>query len=93
MDSNNTAKGMYNPFETNIYALINNAIERAIKRLQVCIPAIVKEVVDRKTVVALPAVQQSDSDWSAVDWAETKLPVYSPLGSGIIMSFPLVFAQ
>ena len=89
MDNNNTARGMYNPFDNNIYALINNAIERAIKRLQICIPAIVKKVVDRKTVIVLPAVQQSDSDWNAIDWAETKLPVYSPLGSGIVMSFPL----
>ena len=85
MASFNDANGMYNPFEVNIYSLINNAIERAVKRLQVCIPAIVKEVIDRKTLIALPAVQQSDSDWDKVDWAETKLPVYSPLGGGIIM--------
>lgn len=89
MDNNNTAKGTFNPFEHNIYALINNAIERAMKRLQVCIPAIVKTVVDRKTVIVLPAVQQSNSDWGSVNWAETKLPVYSPLGGGIVMSFPL----
>ena len=89
MDNNNTSNGIYNPFENNIYTLINNAIERAMKRLQTCVPAIIKEVVDRNTIIAVPAVQQSDSDWNAVDWAEIKLPVYSPLGSGIVMSFPL----
>jgi len=90
MDNNNTSRGIYNPFDQgNIYGLINNAIERALKRLQVCIPAIIKEVVDRKTIIAVPAVQQSDSDWNAIDWAETKLPVYSPLGGDIVMSFPL----
>lgn len=90
MAYNNESKGVWNPFDqNNIYGLINNAISRAMKRLQTCIPAIVKDVIDRKTVIALPAVQQSDSDWNAIDWAETKLPVYSPLGGGIVMSFPL----
>mgnify|MGYP006958172330 CR=1 FL=1 len=88
MQSFNKANGLYNPFEHNIYALINNAVERAVKRLQVCIPAIVKDA-NRKYVIAVPAVQQSNSDWNAIDWAEIKLPVYSPLGGGIIMSFPL----
>lgn len=88
MESSSKANGLYNPFERNIYALINNAVERAIKRLQVCIPAIVKDA-NRKYVIAVPAVQQSDSDWNAIDWAEIKLPVYSPLGGGITMSFPL----
>lgn len=90
MNNNNTSNGIYNPFDQgNIYGLINNAIERAMKRLQVCIPAIIKEVIDRKTIIAVPAVQQSDSDWNAIDWAEIKLPVYSPLGGDIVMSFPL----
>lgn len=88
MDNKNTARGIYNPFENNVYAMVNSLIERAVKRLQTCIPAIVKEA-DRKYVIAVPAVQQSDSDWNAVDWAEIKLPVYSPLGGGITMSFPL----
>ncbi len=86
---NSKSQGMYNPFDNNIYSVINNAIKRAMSRLQTCIPAIVKEVRDRNTVIVLPAVQQSNSDWDAVDWAEIKLPVYSPLGSGITMSFPL----
>ena len=89
MESSNKSNGIYNPFETNIYAVINNAVERAIKKLQTCIPAIIKEVVDRKTVIAIPAVQQSNSEWDAINWAEIKLPVYSPLGGDIVMSFPL----
>lgn len=88
MGSFNESKGIYDPFNNNIYSLINNAIERAIKRLQVCIPAIVKSA-SREYVIAVPAVQQSNSDWDAIDWAEIKLPVYSPLGGGIVMSFPL----
>lgn len=86
----NNARIVYDPYsDRNLQAYINAAIKKALQKIQTCIPAIVKEVVSRDTVIATPAVQQTDSEWRSVPWASIKLPVQTPTGGNIALSCPL----
>lgn len=80
----------YNPFaQNNISIYIQEAIKKAIKEMQTCIPAIVKEVKSREQVVVSPAVQQTSANWETLSWADVVLPVYTPQGGKGLLSFPL----
>lgn len=80
---------LYNPYSNNLDGVITAAIKRYLQRVQTCIPAIVKEVKSRDKVIVSPAVQQTNSEWQSVPWADITLPVCTPCGNGIFASFPL----
>lgn len=80
---------LYNPYSNNLDGVITAAIKKYLQRVQTCIPAIVKEVKGRDKVVVSPAVQQTNSEWQSVPWADITLPVCTPCGNGIFASFPL----
>lgn len=80
---------IFNPYANDFVSFIQDAIKSAIYDIQTCIPAIVKEVVDRNKVVVSPAVQQTGNEWQSVPWADITLPVCTPCGNGIFASFPL----
>ena len=82
-------KIQYNPFAMDIQTYINMAIKKAIKELQTCIPAIVKEVKGRDKVIVSPAVQQTNAEWETLRWADILLPVYTPVGDKGIFSLPI----
>lgn len=82
-------KSLYNPYSNNLDGVITAAIKRYLQRVQTCIPAIVKEVKSRDRVIVSPAVQQTNSEWQSVPWADITLPVCTPCGNGIFASFPL----
>lgn len=86
---NDDANISYNPYIGSIDGFIIAAIKKYLSQVQTCIPAIVKEVISRDTVVVTPAVQQIDSKWQSVPWAAIKLPVRTPGGNGIFASWPL----
>lgn len=79
----------YNPFGNTLPAYINEAIKKAVKELQTCIPAIVKEVKGRNQVVVSPAIQQTSAGWQTLPWADIVLPVYAPQGKEGIISMPV----
>lgn len=79
----------YNPLDNDITAYINAAIQKALKELQTCIPAIVKKVESRERVVVSPAVQQTSPEWKNISWADISLPVYTPAGGSGIFSMPV----
>lgn len=79
----------YNPYGNSLPAYINDAIKKAIKELQTCIPAIVKEVKGRNQVIVSPAVQQTSPAWNTLSWADIMLPVYAPQGGNGIISMPV----
>lgn len=79
----------FNPYINDIYGIVIAAIKKYLQGVQTCIPAIVKKVVSRDTVIVTPAVQQVNSKWESVDWADIKLPVHSPCGGGVLLSIPL----
>lgn len=79
----------FDPFAENIQVYIDRAIKKAIKEMQTCIPAIVKEVKSREQVVVSPAVQQTSANWETLSWADVVLPVYTPQGGKGLLSFPL----
>lgn len=85
----NSNKSIWNPYNTDVGSVINSAIQKSLQRVQTCIPAIIKEVKDRNHVVVSPAVQQINSDWQSVPWANITLPVYTPAGAGTFLSFSL----
>lgn len=82
-------KIQYNPFAMDIQTYINMAIKKAIKELQTCIPAIVKEVKGRDKVIVSPAIQQTNAEWETLRWADILLPVYTPAGGEGIFSLPV----
>lgn len=82
-------KMQFDPFAENIQVYIDRAIKKAIKEMQTCIPAIVKEVKSREQVVVSPAVQQTSANWETLSWADVVLPVYTPQGGKGLLSFPL----
>lgn len=85
----NDNNGVYNPYAQNLSGIIDGAIRKYLQKFQTCIPAVVKEVIDRKHVVVSPAVEQIDRNWKSVKWANIKLPVCTPCGSDIFVSFKL----
>lgn len=86
---NNEAPVNYNPYMGDIAGMVTAIVKRYIAQMQTCIPAIVKKVVDRNTVIVTPAVQQINSKWEGVAWADITLPVLTPCGNGIVSSLPL----
>ena len=87
--NNNNNKAMYNPYATGMDGVAVAAIKKYLQRVQTCIPAIIKEVKGRNWVIVSPAIQQTNSDWQSVPWADITLPVYTPTGSGAFLSLPL----
>lgn len=85
----NAANIVFNPFTTDLRGFILAAVQKYISQMQTCIPAIVKKVESRDTVIVTPAVQQLDADWEAVNWADIRLPVYTPAGGKFLLSAPL----
>lgn len=86
------SKVSYDPFANgSIEQYINRAIMKAIKELQTCIPAIVKEVKARDKVIVSPAIQQTSADWKSFAWADITVPVYTPAGNSgkAVLSFPV----
>ena len=79
----------YNPFANNFQSYVDSAIKKAISQFQTCIPAIIKEVKNRNTVIATPAVQQTNAEWASVPWASIKLPVITSCGGKGLISFPV----
>ncbi len=79
----------YNPFANNIQVYIDEAIKKALKELQTCIPAIVKEVKSREQVIVSPAVQQTNLNREMIPWANIPLPIYTPVGGKGIFSMPV----
>lgn len=86
MKNNNT---VYNPYAQNLTGIIEGAIRKYLQKFQTCIPAVVTKVIDRKHVIVSPAVEQINRDWKSVQWANIKLPVCTPYGSDIFVSFKL----
>lgn len=87
--ANNDANINFNPYIGNINGLILAAVKKYLLQFQTCIPAIVKEVVSRDTVIATPAVEQIGVGQKSVPWASIKLPVCTPGGGNIFQSWPL----
>ena len=85
----NDNNSIYNPYAKNLSGVIDGAIRKYLQRFQTCIPAVVKQVIDRKHVVVSPAVEQIDRNWQSVEWASIKLPVCTPCGSDMFVSFKL----
>lgn len=85
------SKTTYDPFADTIEQYINRAVNKAIKSLQTCIPAIVKEVKSRDKVIVSPAVQQTSADWTSFNWSDLTVPVYTPAGNSgkAVLSFPV----
>lgn len=82
----------YNPIaDRNLAIYIQDAIKKAIKDIQTCIPAIVQEVKGRNKVIVSPAVQKTSPSWETLTWADIVLPVYTPTGNAgnAVMSFPV----
>lgn len=84
-----SSKYNYDPFSNNLPSFIDASIKKAMKNLQTCIPAIVKQVISRSQVMVTPAVLQVDSEWNSVQWADITLPVLTPCGGGVFMSYPV----
>lgn len=80
---------IYNQFTNNLPNYINDALRAFSHQFQTCIPAIVKEVKSRDTVVVSPAVQQTASDNSALGWASITTTVLTPFSSGMFLSMPV----
>lgn len=87
--SANAANIVFNPFTTDLRGFVLAAVEKYISQIQTCIPAIIKKVEGRDTVIVTPAVQQLDANWDAVNWADIRLPVYTPAGGKFLLSAPL----
>lgn len=86
---NNAANIVFDPYNTDLRGFILAAVQKYISQMQTCIPAIVKKVESRDTVIVTPAVQQLDANWQAVNWADIRLPVYTPAGGKFLLSAPL----
>ena len=86
---NDDNKGIFNPYANNMDGAIVSAIRKYLQQVQTCIPAIVKEVIDRGHVTVSPAVQQVDSNWRSINWADITLPLCTPGGGGLFASWPV----
>lgn len=79
----------YNQNNDSLIPYINAVVRKAIKEMQTCIPAIVKEVISREQVLVTPAVQQTTANLETLSWASVVLPVYTPQGGDGIFSMPV----
>lgn len=82
------SKPIYRPFISNERTLTQIMLDDFAKSFQTCIPAIIKEVVSRDTVVVSPAVQMTGADGSPMNWADITTTVLSPFGGSLFISFP-----
>lgn len=82
-------KPFYNQFANDLPNYIENALRAFSHRFQTCIPAIVKEVKSRDTVVVSPAVLQTASDGSGVGWSDITTTILTPFSSSIFLSMPV----
>ncbi len=80
---------IFDPYSNDFVSFVRGAIRKSIYEIQTCIPAIVKEVKGRDKVVVSPAVQQTGNEWQSVPWADITLPVCTPSGGGVFVSFSL----
>lgn len=82
-------KPFYNQFANDLPNYIENALRAFSHRFQTCIPAIVKEVKSRDTVIVSPAVLQTASDGSGVGWSDITTTILTPFSSSIFLSMPV----
>lgn len=79
----------YNPFAGDLLSVIEALIKREIYNLQTCIPAIVKKVIDRNTVIVSPAIELLNSKRELIKWADITVPIHTPSAGGFLISFPV----
>ncbi len=82
-------RAFYNKFSNDLPNYIQNALRDFSQKFQTCIPAIVKEVKSRDTVVVSPAVLQTASDGSAVDWSDITTTILTPFSGAMFISMPV----
>lgn len=82
-------KPLYNQFANDTPNYIEGALRAFAHSFQTCIPAIVKEVKSRDTVTVSPAVLQTASDGSALDWADITTTILTPFSGGMFLSMPV----
>lgn len=82
-------KPLYNQYSNDLPNYIQNALRVFAQKFQTCIPAIVKEVKSRDTVVVSPAVLQTASDSSAIEWSDITTTILSPFSGGMFLSMPV----
>lgn len=82
-------KPIYNNFTNNLPNYINDALRTFAQKFQTCIPAIVKSVESRDTVVVSPAVLLTNSDGLPVKWSDITTTVLTPFSSGVFLSMPV----
>lgn len=82
------SKPIYRPFITNDRDLIRVLLDDFAKSFQTCIPATIKEVVSRDTVIVSPAVLMTSADESPMNWADITTTVLTPFGGSSFISFP-----
>lgn len=83
------AKPVYNQFTNNLPNYIESTLRTFAHKFQTCIPAIVKEVKSRDTVVVSPAVLQTASDGSPLSWADITTTILTPFCGGMFLSMPV----
>lgn len=79
---------IFNPTASDIPTFIAESLKKFSHSFQTCIPAIVSKVETDGKVTVSPAVQQTNSDWQPVAWADITVPVLTPYGNQIVISFP-----
>lgn len=89
MAKQNNVFANYNPNMNDLYSFIEAYIRKALMEVQTSIPAVIRKVVDRNTVIVEPAIEQLNPDWERVQWAQIKLPVLYSAGGGFAISMPL----
>ena len=83
------ARPIYNPFTNNSSNYINDALRAFAYKFQTCIPAIVKKVNSRDSVVVSPAVLLTDSDGRPVKWSDIATTILTPFGGDMFISMPV----
>lgn len=83
------AKPIYNDFTNSLPNYINDALRVFAQKFQTCIPAIVKKVESRDTVVVSPAVLLTNSDGLPVKWSDITTTVLTPFSGGMFLSTPV----
>lgn len=82
-------KPIYNDFTNNLPNYINDALRVFAQKFQTCIPAVVKKVNSRDSVVVSPAVLLTNSDGLPVKWSDITTTVLTPFGSDMFISMPV----
>lgn len=82
-------KPLYNQFSNNLADYIESSLRAFAHKFQTCIPAIVKEVKSRDTVVVSPAVLQTSSNGTPLEWADITTTMLTPFGGNMFLSMPV----